>query len=77
MEYCPHCQCFFAYDEDLEQLCKCGHPLMCCLDAECISVKVLTHEKAALDLFGLAETGYSDYELKMLVQKSRNPDPFN
>jgi hypothetical protein len=77
MEYCPHCHCFFADDEDPDPLCSCGHPLMCCLDAEFILVDAVRQRHRALDLFGLAESGYSDYELKMLVQKSRNPDAFN
>ena len=76
MEYYPHCRCFFANDEDPDPLCRCGRPLMCCLDGEC-TTEASALQRRTLDLFGLAESGYSDYELKILVQMARNPASFD
>ena len=73
MPYCPHCESVYGAEVNGPPFCYCGHPTACCRDLEDQPGPTEPQRLPELDLFGLAEAGASNYELKLLVEARTKP----
>jgi hypothetical protein len=74
MPFCPHCRLFFGEYDDIDSLCKCGHPRMCCEEEECNPEEERLENKLELGFSRLIDAGYSTNDIRMIIQKNKNPD---